>query len=137
MHGTVTWIVITLTIIVGILFYTREQYTTYPSVNERRLNVIKQMADDVLMDIKKTANPPRYIQSVQTRPSVVSGAANIPSWVYNLTSSLAVEQLRLLNPGYTVQRIAQGQPMTLDYMPKRIRVSYNPASDRVISISQG
>ena len=153
---TTVWI-LSILVIVGLVFYTREQYTMYPSVNERRLNVIKQMTDDVLMDLKKTTTPYNPIQPIATRPVVVpsytqptaqptavqptytayGSQANIPAWLYNLSSSIAVEQLRLLNSGYTIERIAEGSPTTRDLNQLRIRVFYNPASDRISRIVQG
>jgi hypothetical protein len=165
---TTTTLIVFAFVLVGFVFYSREQYTTYPGVNERRLNTIKQLSDDVLQDLQKmsptgyttptTAPPvynpnvyaqqpiaPQYVQQPTTTPQYVqqpttpsptSGSANIPSWVHNLTSTAAAQQLTILNPGYTVERVPTGGAMTRDYRVNRIRVTYG-IGDRVISISQG
>ena len=155
---TTTTLIVFAFVLVGFVFYSREQYTTYPGVNERRLNTIKQLSDDVLQDLQKmsptgyttptTAPPvynpnvyaqqpiaPQYVQPTAVSPST-SGSANIPSWVHNLTSTAAAQQLTILNPGYTVERVPTGGAMTRDYRVNRIRVTYG-IGDRVISISQG
>lgn len=154
---TTTTVIVFAFVLVGFVFYSREQYTTYPGVNERRLNTIKQLSDDVLRDLQKmsptqyqttTAAPvynpnvyaqqpiaPQYVQPTAVSPST-SGSANIPSWVRNLTSTAAAQQLTILNPGYTVQRLPTGSRITRDYRPTRIRVIYG-IDDSVISITQG
>jgi len=155
---TTTTLIVFAFVLVGFVFYSREQYITYPGVNERRLNTIKQLSDDVLRDLQKMSpgtqyqttttapvyNPnvyaqqpiaPQYVQPTAVSPST-SGSANIPSWVHNLTSTAAAQQLTILNPGYTVQRLPTGSRITRDYSPTRIRVIYG-IGDRVISITQG
>lgn len=152
MLTTTTLIIITF-VLVGTMFLVREQYTTYPSVNARRLNTIKQLSDDVLRDLNKMSPQtqpltvaPIYSPTVTTTqsrppyalpPQQTSGSPpNIPAWVRTLTSSAASQQLMVLNPGYKVRRIPAGSPVTRDYSPMRITLTYD-TSDRIVSISQG
>jgi hypothetical protein len=148
MLTTTTLIIITF-VLVGTVFLVREQYTTYPGVNQRRLNTIKQLSDDVLRDLNKmspqtrpsTAVAPTYVPTITTRPAYVrpqsSGSPpNIPAWVRTLTSSAASQQLMVLNPGYTVRRIPVGGVISREYSPMRITLTYD-TSDRIVSISQG
>lgn len=158
----VTLIIVAIFVVIA-LVYSREQYTTYPSTNERRLNTIKQLADDVIRDLRKiapqqtyytqnTVQPtytyPNTVQPTYTYPNAVqptypqattrpASQASIPTWVRNLTSTAAVQQLRLINPGYTVRRLPMGSAITRDFQANRITVVYDPSSDRVISASQG
>lgn len=146
-------IILAVCFILGLAFHVRDRYTTYPSTTERRLNTIKQLADDVIRDLGTSApvyNPavvaPTYQQPAVVapiyQPAVVaptqpSRTANIPNWTRNLVSTAAVQQLQLLNPGYTVRRIPMGSAVTREYSPNRITVVYDPGSNRVISASQG
>jgi len=136
-------IILAVCFILGLAFHVRDRYTTYPSTTERRLNTIKQLADDVIRDLGPSApvyNPavvaPIY-QPAVVPPTQPSRTANIPNWTRNLVSTAAVQQLQLLNPGYTVRRIPMGSAVTRDYSPNRITVVYDPGSNRVISASQG
>ena len=65
---TTTTVIVFAFVLVGFVFYSREQYTTYPGVNERRLNTIKQLSDDVLRDLQKMSpthtRPPLLHQSI-------------------------------------------------------------------------
>jgi len=155
----IIWIILAIFVVIGLGFQVRDRYTTYPSTTERRLNTIKQLADDVIRDLGKVSAPVYYNQqplavaptyqqplavapTYQQQPAVVpptqpSRNANIPNWSRNLVSTAAVQQLQLLNPGYTVRRIPMGSAITRDYSPNRITVVYDPGSDRVISASQG
>lgn len=139
-YGMHTAIILASLFVVVMVFYVREQYTTYPTTTERRLNTIKQLSDDVIRDLQKmttgttgqpytVVQPPRPIQPPQQ-------GANMPDWVKNLSADVAVQQLQLLNPGFTVRKIQYGQPVSLNYVYNRITVTHD-SGDRVVSISQG
>lgn len=142
--------------VIYILQQTTEGYYTsppsYPSTNIRRLRTIKQLADDVMRDMNKNVTTQPYIpptynpnpfnpSNPYTTPSnpynqQPTQQANIPDWVRNLDSETAAQQLRILNPGFTVQRLMYGQAYTADYMPTRIRVLYD-GNNKVRDITQG
>lgn len=125
-----------------------EGYTSpsYPSTNVRRLRTIKQLADDVMRDMNKNVTtqpyiPPTYNPNPFVYPSnpynqQPTQQANIPDWVRNLDSETAAQQLRILNPGFRVQRLMYGQALSADYMPTRISVLYD-GNNKVRDITQG
>lgn len=136
--------------VIYILQQTTEGYypspRTYPSTNVRRLRTIKQLADDVMRDMNKNVTTQPYVPPVvyPSNPYNPSNPysqqptqqANIPDWVRNLDSETAAQQLRILNPGFTVQRLMYGQAYTAEYMPTRIRVLYD-GNNKVRDITQG
>jgi hypothetical protein len=64
------------------------------------------------------------------------GTAIIPKSLYNMTSDEAVMQLKLMNPGYTIEEVEHDGVITRDYNPKRIRV-HADENGGVSEITQG
>lgn len=71
--------------------------------------------------------PPGFL----TKPDV-----NIPDSVRSLSPEDAAEELKTLNPEFTIRRILQGQPISMDYRPNRLTIIYN-TSDEIVDITQG
>lgn len=87
-----------------------------------------------VMNLPESGVSPPSIPTIP--PTTPIQRANIPSWIYNFSSQVAVNYLRALNPGFDVRRSRKGGVMTMEWSPKRITVIYNP-QDRIVDIKQG
>ena len=83
-----------------------------------------------------TTSPPSSSPAPRVTTNPPLQRANIPSWIYNFSSQVAVNYLRVLNPGFTIRRARTTDMMTQEWNPKRLTVLYN-TQDKIVDIKQG
>lgn len=187
--------IILFALILGAWIYSHEQYVSFDAVaiQQRRMENIKRMADDILRDMKsptapttvnqtwyygkpmndvlkalKKVYPSKNVYPIEisvfqvARLNVMNSIMVVWQWadpkktkrtvvqvvgmpppmrltvpnVVGLKSEDAVNQLKLANPGAVVRRVASSEAYSTDYLPNRLTVVFDTASNITTQVLQ-